>query len=571
MQNLSQGNPAQTLLGLLTSAVQALQSGDPAAAETPARKALSLAPTNPDCHLIMATISHNLNRPEDAETHYVSSLRLKPGNVRALINLGMLQLNDGRGEEAVPHLEKAVKLDSGSVEARHYLARALAQAGRLEEAVDQFAVVEKALPQNVELLLGYARAAFEMKGFSLALDLLQRVLDLEPNNHDALHRLGEIHAAQGDFDAAEAAYRAALKISPEDLSTLSKLSAIRRLDDSDIEALEANMQDLGSLKEPEQVTLLFVMGAQFEKTREFERAYKAYQQANDLLDVGSDYDPRKKSQYFEQLTMATVGAEIAEWPKGSDSAAPVFIVGMPRSGTTLVEQILAAHPAVLAGGEQTTMPQDIVALMQNDARYTPSVEDLNTEQLNGLAALYLEQLPEEAEEFERVTDKMPGNVELLPLIVRMFPNAKIILCRRHPMDVAWSIFKHRFRSELNYATSLSNIAHQQNLTCSFMDHWTAEVPNRSLEICYELLTADFEAHARKIIDFVGLDWDDACLEPHSVERAVQTASMWQVRQPVYQTSVGQWRNYENQLASTKEALSDIVSGYEAKVERGLRT
>lgn len=571
MQNLSQGNPAQTLLGLLTNAVQALQSGDPVAAETPARKALSLAPKNPDCHLIMATISHNLNRPEEAETHYVSSLRLKPDNVRALINLGMLQLNDGRGDEAVPHLQKAVKLDSDSVEARHYLARALAQAGRLEEAVDQFAVVEKVLPDNVDLLLGYARAKFEMKGFTLALDLLQRVLDLEPDNHDALNRLGEIHAAQGDFDAAEAAYRAALKVSPGDLGTLSKLSAIRRLDDGDMEVLEANMLDFGTLKELEQVTLLFVMGTQFEEKQEFERAFKAYQQANDLLEAGSDYDAWKKSQYFEQLTLATVGAEITDWPKGSDSTAPVFIVGMPRSGTTLVEQILAAHPAVLAGGEQTTMTKDIVTLMKDDARFTPSVEDLNTDQLNDLAARYLEYLPEEAGAFERVTDKMPGNVELLPLIVRMFPNAKIILCRRHPMDVAWSIFKHRFHSDLNYATSLTNIAHQQKLTCSFMDHWIAEAPNRSLEICYELLTADFETHARKIVDFVGLEWDDACLEPHSVERAVHTASMWQVRQPVYQSSVGQWRSYEKQLSGTKEALSDIVSNYEAKVERGLGT
>ena len=567
MQNLSQNNPAQQLIGLLTAAVQALQSGNASAAESPARKALSLAPSNPDCHLIMATVCHNLDRPHDAERHYAESLRLKPDNARALTNLGMLQLNDGRGAEAVPHLRKAVTLDPKAVEARHYLARALAQSGQFREAVEQFALVERALPQDVDMLLGYARAAADMTDHPRALALLQRVLDLQPDNTDALSRMAEIHALSGNFDDAEAAHRKVLALSPRDIGTFANLSAIRRLTGEDFDGLEAILQDTNSLKEIEHVSLLFVMGAHHEKSGDYDRAFAAYHRANETLDASSDYVPANKTEHFEQLTLATVGSEIPDWPRGHETEAPIFIVGMPRSGTTLVEQILAAHPCVFAGGEQDSMPNDIVALINEDERYTSSVEDLNAEQLGELAEHYLGLLPEGAGEFARVTDKMPGNLEMLPLIVRMFPNARIILCRRHPMDVAWSIYKQRFSAKVSYATSLASIAHQQNLSCAFMDHWIAQVPTRTLEVCYELLVDDFESHARKIIDFAGLEWHDACLEPHSVERVVQTASLWQVRQPVYRSSVGQWRHYEKHLAGTRDALAGVIAGYEAKLEQ----
>ena len=238
---------------------------------------------------------------------------------------------------------------------------------------------------------------------------------------------------------------------------------------------------------------------------------------------------------------------------------------MPRSGTTLVEQILAAHPSVFAGDEQYTMRRDVAVLMSEDERYTPLVEALNSEQARELGEVYLGHLPAESEAFPRVTDKMPGNVELLPLIVRMFPRARIILCRRHPMDVAWSIYKHKFLRKISYSTSLKNICHQQILTCAYMDHWMAEVPDRSLEVCYEMLTSDFETYARKIVDFVGLEWHDACLEPHTIKRAVTTASLWQVRQPVSQSSVGAWRNYEDQLSEAAALLSELKSSYEAKL------
>lgn len=567
MQNLSQNNPAQQLMGLLTAAVQALQSGNASAAESPAKKALSLAPSNPDCHLIMATVCHNLDRTRDAERHYAESLRLKPDNARALTNLGMLQLNDGRGAAAIPHLKKAVSIEPQSMEARHYLARALAQDGQFSEAVEQFALLEPAMPQDINMLLGYARAVADMADHPRALKLLKRVLDLQPDNTDALSRSGEIYGLLGQFDDAEAAHRRVLAHSPRDIGSFAKLSAIRRLADEDFDVLEQLLNDVTSLKEIEHVSLLFVMGAQFEKEGAYDRAFAAYQRANQIPDADSDYSPANKNDHFEQLTLATVGSEVPDWPRGHETEAPVFIVGMPRSGTTLVEQILAAHPLVFAGGEQQSMTTDIVGLMNNDARYTPLVEELNADQLRDLAEHYLNLLPEGAWEAERVTDKMPGNLEVLPLIVRMFPNAKIILCRRHPMDVAWSIYKQRFSSKLNYATNLSSIAHQQKLSCAFMEHWKAETPDRTLEVCYERLTEDFEAHARKIIDFVGLEWHDDCLEPHSVERVVQTASLWQVRQPVYRSSVGQWRNYETHLADLRDAQAALIAEYEAKLEQ----
>jgi tetratricopeptide (TPR) repeat protein len=566
MQNLSQNRSAQELVGLLTQAVQALQSGDPAGAEGPARKALSIAPSNPDCLLIMATVSHNLNRLEDAEQYYAASLRLKPDNPRALTNLGHLQLNGGRGAEAVTHLERAVRLDPKVPDARHYLARAYAQSGQLEPAAEQFSALAQGAPGDLEILTGYAQVMTDLKRNTEALELWQRAADLQPDDAKILDRLGTAHAVQGDFDTAETLLRRVIGLKPGDLNAYYRLSAIRRLTEDDMDVLQDSMQEPGDLSKDEHAALLFVMGAHFEETEEYARAFEAVSQANTLLDPDSNYNAQAKEEYFEQLVLATVRDEVEFWPKGHDSAQPVFIVGMPRSGTTLVEQILAAHPSVYAGGEQTTIGEKVVDLMKSDERYTPSVEELDAEQARGLADHYLANLPEASVQYGRVTDKLPGNVQLLPLISRMFPNARIILCRRHPMDVTWSIFKHRFARIMDYSTNLANIAHYQNLTCAFMDHWATEVPERSFEICYELLIADFEAHARKIIDFVGLEWHDACLAPHAVDRSVNTASLWQVRQPVYQTSVGQWSNYDSELAETHALLADLIDGYEAKLD-----
>lgn len=552
------------LVGLLTRAVESLQRGDPRGAEAAARRALKLAPGNPDCHLIAATALHNLGRLDEAKTHYAESLRLKPGNPRVLTNLGLLQLNAGEGAEAVRSLQQAVELAPDALEARHYLARALGLARRFHDAVDEFALVHEKVPNDLAVITGYARALRSVERVADALAVLLRGEELHGDDADIQLELAGCHAALGDFDEAEAAARRAIRLQPDKTTAYKQLSNYRRLTGADVEALEALLGREAELAEGERADLHYALGMVHDQNGRHTEAFQAIATANAIKDRAGTYDREATAEYFEHLANASVRDPAQPWPEGDPSDKPIFIVGMPRSGTTLVEQILAGHPEVLAGGEQSTMPDGVVRLMSSDARYTPEVEALNAGQLAELARYYLDHLPDGADTAKRVTDKLPANVRYLPLIARLFPNARFILCHRHPMDITWSIFKHGFADNIAFSTSLANIAHTLTMVWDFMDHWLQQSPENALEVCYEQLVRDFEPGARRIVAFAGLEWDAACLEPHKVDRTVRTASLWQVRQPVFSSSIGAWRNYAQELAETEATLAETIAAYEAR-------
>lgn len=565
MSGLSKVSPTNSLASLLTRAVESLQRGDVANAATASRKALRLAPSNPDCHLVLATALHNMGKLSDAKHHYSESLRLKPDNPRVLTNLGMLQLNSGEGEQAVANLEKAVHLAPDAIDARHYLARALALVGQFHDALQHFSVVLERAPDDVDVLIGYARVLRSVERVEEALEVQKNAVRLRPDD-DSIHRdLASNYAAKGQFDEAEAAARESIRLKPTKMQAYKQLSNYRRLSDADVTILEEHLSRSADLPATDRAALLFTMGTVFERRDDFAKAFEVISAANAIEDINSDYDGERAEEYYELLTSAVGGEGESAAATGHPSEKPIFIVGMPRSGTTLVEQILAGHPSVVAGGEQRTMPDGVVRLMNDDTRYTPVLDALDADQLQSLAEYYLDHLPSGSDTALRVTDKLPGNIRNLVLISRMFPNARFILCRRHPMDVAWSIFKHGFADKLNFATSLDNIAHVQNLACAFMDHWAAEMPERSHEVWYEDLVQNFEQGARRLVDFAGLEWDDACLDTHKTERQVLTASLWQIRQPVFTSAIGNWRNYQDELSETREKMSEIIEKHEARI------
>ena len=563
MSALSGTTSTNKLVTLLTKAVETIQQGDLAGAERYARSALQIAPSNPDCHLILATVLHNRGHVADAKRHYAQSLSLKPGNARALINLGLLQLNTSEADQAVENLEKALELMPDSVEARHYYARALASDRRYFEANRQFEEVLKAAPGDPDVLSGYARALRAEGRVDDALNASLEALERKPDD-DAIHRdLAANYAAKGDFDAAETEARTSLRLAPAKTAAYKQLGAYRRISDDDIAQMEELASQPDTLSSEDRAALFYALGVEQEKKGAYDRAFDLLSSANRINEQQAGYNRQEKEEYFEALTAASAAEQEAEWPQGHDSDKMIFIVGMPRSGTTLVEQILSAHPAVFAGGELPTMPQGVERLMRDDSRYTTAVGSLDSKQLKELGQFYLDRLPEGAAAAMRVTDKLPGNITSLPLIARMFPNARIVLCRRHPLDVAWSIFKHGFAENLDFATSLANIAHMQNLVCGFMDYWAQEMPGRTHQVWYEKLVTDTEAGARALVEFAGLDWDDACLRPQDSVRSVMTASLWQVRQPVFSTSVGSWTNFEQHLEEVRQEMREHIEAHEA--------
>ena len=239
----------------------------------------------------------------------------------------------------------------------------------------------------------------------------------------------------------------------------------------------------------------------------------------------------------------------------------MFIVGMPRSGTTLTEQILASHPQVAAGGELKALwriMQRAEKIAQQDDASRRQLEALNPETINAEAAEYLAALSRVSRTADRVTDKMPHNFQALGTIALMFPNARVIHCVRSPMDTCLSCYTHRFNEGHAYANDLATLGLYYREYARLMDYWRAVLPIRMLESRYEDLIADQEGASRRLIAFLDLEWDDACLDFHKTQGTVRTLSRLQVRQPLYGSSVAQWKRYEKHLGPLKEALGDLA-------------
>jgi hypothetical protein len=302
----------------------------------------------------------------------------------------------------------------------------------------------------------------------------------------------------------------------------------------------------------EEANLRFAMGKYCDDVDDFADAFKNFKRGNELLKTAAeDYDRQGHSTFIDGLmriysreAISTIGAP------GSSSAKPVFVVGMPRSGTSLAEQIIASHPAAFGAGELNFW----AALMKKDEQQLTRAV-LSEPARPRVAEEYLRILEGFSANASRVIDKAPVNAEFLGLIYSVFPNARVIYMQRDPIDTCLSCYFQQFLTGLNYTFDLSDLVHYYREHQRIIAHWRAVLPpGFILDVPYEELVADQETWSRKMLDFIGLEWDPQCLEFHTNKRRVTTASAWQVRQKVYQSSVARWRNYEKFIGPLK-ALS----------------
>jgi hypothetical protein len=306
------------------------------------------------------------------------------------------------------------------------------------------------------------------------------------------------------------------------------------------------------LDDDDEANLRFSLGKAYDDLGEYEKAIQHFDHANRLRQRGTSFNRGARDHLADRLVAKfTADFFSRNVALGSDCELAVLVLGMPRSGTTLVEQILSSHPAVAAGGELTFWNESISTFRADEAgRIDPSWA-------SKIAGDYRSLLTTIAPTAQRVTDKMPHNFHHLGLIHAVFPRARIIHCRRHPVDTCLSIYFQDFARAMHFAYDRDNLVAAYRQYLKLMAHWRSVLPaDRFLEIQYEELVADREAMTRKMIAFCGLDWDDACLHSERNPRSVRTASVWQARQPVYKTSVARWRRYEPWLGSLRELLPD---------------
>jgi tetratricopeptide (TPR) repeat protein len=533
-----------------------LQLGRSAEALASFQKALTLKPNDATLHSSLGNAHLQLRRPHEAAESYRRAIALQPDLSSAQANLGMALLQLSRFEEAVARFRRAIELRPNFAEAHNFLGQAWRSLGRYDEAVASHRAALAIKPDYAEAHNDLGIGLRLLGRTAEAEESCQRSLELNPNAPITLVTLAEAQADKGEFAAAEQLFQRALTLQPDLVQAFTGIAYVRKFTADDTawrEAAERLLQQ-PPLEHQDATLLHYALGKYFDDLQHYDEAFQQYQHANEI-----------KKQHFERYkpeeTAATIDAFIQIYsrgwieqarPDGTASTRPVFIVGMPRSGTSLAEQILASHPQVFGAGELMFWSNAANASLAR-ARRGEAVEARQ-----GLYARdYLQLLGRLSADAQRVIDKMPGNFMHLGLLHAALPEARIIHMRRDPIDTCLSIYFQNFSGVIAYANDLHDLAHYYQQYRRIMQHWESVLPaDHILDVSYEALVADPERSTRRMLEFIGLPWDARCLEFQQNSRSVVTTSRWQVRQKINNTSVARWRRYQQHLEPLMSLLQE---------------
>ncbi len=552
------------------SARRAHAQGQLKEAERHCRWILKRYPEHPDILHLLALVMKDSGRPEAAIDLLERALKQRPDDPVCLNNLGNVLRAQNRFSEAIARYQAALRLDSEYVSAHYNLGVALMANSKPDQALSCFQRVLAKHPDDADAWSQLGTVYLDLGRDEEAIKAGRRAVALDPESDDAWNELGLAHADRGEFEDALRCYRRALEIQPGHVKAALNLARVQRFEtgnEPDITLIENVLKQKKPTSGP-LGDLHFALGKINDDCGRYAKAFEHYQEANrkraERIKYNEDDIEEKTTRLIETFDARFFKERLGF---GDSSELPVFIVGMPRSGTTLVEQVLAAHPRVHAAGELLDINMLAGGLKQrlrSSSDYPECVREIDAAQSRQLALEYLSGLRQRAPDASRITDKLPGNFLLLGLIGLLLPAARVVFCRRHPLDVALSIYFTDFRTGHHYSYVLEDIAANFQQFTRLMDHWCQVIPSPLHEVRYEDVVAEPEAQIRALLAFVGLEWDSRCLEFQNVNRPVHTASAWQVRQPLYASSVGRWRRYEQHLKTLKTALGPLVkeAGYD---------
>ena len=530
---------------------------------------------------------------------YEKVLAINANYTETLSNLGAVLVESDRADEAVPILERGLDLSPNSVELHSNLGLAYLKQEKFERAKNQFDFALGLQPHYATALTGLAAVLSEFDDLNGAEDLLkraieidpkkidaycqlgivqmqqgkstdaqlafQRALDIDPRSTDALAGLGNLSLEFGRPDEAEDLLKKAIAIDPENIDARFHLSQVRKVqpNDENLLALESFIHNGEKLSDTKKISLYYALGKSYEDTNNFDKAFENFARGAQLKRSKLKYDADADERFIQNI-ISTIDRQLFEELRGGgdNSTVPIFVLGMPRSGTTLTEQIIASHPQVFGAGELPDLAEIIQApsIDKPVLPFPKSVAEVSAVQLKEWGAQYVERIKRYAPGAQRITDKMPSNYLLMGLIPLILPNAKIIHVRRDPADTCLSCFTRLFNRHQEMTYDLGELGRSYVNYALLMEHWKKILPAGSfLEVRYEDLVADIEGQAKRLIDYCDLSWDDRCLLFYKNKRTIRTASVTQVRQPIYNSSVGRWRNYEKQLMPLLIELKKLPS------------
>tara|TARA_Y100001960_G_scaffold317026_1_gene384794 strand:- start:7486 stop:9057 length:1572 start_codon:yes stop_codon:yes gene_type:complete len=493
-------------------------------AEVCLHKALEQAPNHPDAlHLLGLAAKQRGNN--DEAIHWIQrALEEIPDQPIFLNNLANILLDGSDIEAAINHYRHAISVDPDYADAHFNLGIAFAQRGQTQDAIASY----------------------------------RQTLALDGDRLAALHNLGGALESLGCVAEALVEYRTAVAKSPSYARAYYRIATLSNtaIDQSELRAME-NLLSTVAPNSDDAIHLHFGLARAYANIGRPDDAFRQWEMGNKAKRATYVYDVRDAQHFHERIAKAFSSELLNELEhRGSDSDVPIFVVGMPRSGTTLVEQILASHPKVAAAGELSYL-RDIsrkLSAPMTDMKFPEIINSLGARDFRTFASEYLGKLCNWAPTMPHIVDKMPGNFLYIGLIKLMFPKSKIIHCVRDPVATCFSCYTQLFNSPQRFAYDLTDLGLYHSSYRHLMRHWHQITPGSIFNLKYEDMVDDQEAETRSLLKFCNLDWDDSCLQFHKTDRAVRTASALQVRQPIYKESLSSWHKYKVHLDPLFAAL-----------------
>lgn len=518
--------------------------------------------------IAQAAAHHRAGRLEEAEAIYREILRRDPRNLEALRLLALVAVRAEHYGQAEKLLMRAVEIAPDFLAAWVDLSHAQLERQDLQAAL---ASIERAVllnPGSANVRISLANVQGRSGRHDQAIETYRRAIELNPDLPGAYLGLGNTLKTVGRQAEAVEAYRHAAALRA-DMSeawwSLSNLKTFRFTDD-EIETMQRQLE-VPELSDEARVQFCFALAKACEDRGDYPRAFELYERGNHFRRAQENYDPVQTEVINERIMKVFDADFLARHSnRGHPDPAPIFVVGLPRSGSTLIEQILASHSRVDATHELPEVGRLIQQINRNRkdrVTYPEAVCDFTDEDWAAFGRSYIEQTRQHRRDAPHFVDKMPNNFASIGLISLALPNARFINTRRHPLDTCLSCYKQLFARGQPFTYDLTELGEYYLQYDRMMAHWHATLPGRVLDVQYESVVADQGTQTRRLLEFCGLPWEDACLRYYETERAIRTASSEQVRRPIYNSAIGVWRRYIRELAPLIEILRPVLAALPA--------
>ncbi|MCP5380968.1 MAG: sulfotransferase [Kordiimonadaceae bacterium] len=509
---------------------------------------------HPALHM-MGQLAFQKGNDEIAKQYFLRAVSLNGDIAQYHRDLAEAFFYLGKLKEALATINRSVQLNPNDAKAHFIAGNILMNAGAHEPAIKAFEQTIKLYPDH-EFAHNNLGSLYEEKNFiAKAKHEYETAVKINPGNVIAQNNLATLLVAESEIEAAKVILNNLIKIKPDYIEAHYNLSALKQYkpDDPHIGILKSLFENIDNIPIDNKIKLHFCLGKVYSDLKDYENAFQHYQSGNKLNRSTYDYSKEEVKKTAEKIktVFSKNYFEQNEKPKTSD-VIPIFVVGMPRSGTSLVEQILASHSKIDAGGELLFLNE---LIHQNFNKFPDDLEKKSYDELEKIGHDYINKVKSFYPDTKYIVDKMPGNFQYAGLITKIFAKAFIVNTVRNPLDCCLSNFTQLFRHTIPYTSDLAELGHYFNIYADLMAHWQTVLPKGILyNISYEDIISNLEKEARKLIGFIGLNWESECLTFYKNKNIVRTASAAQVRKPVYGSSIEKWRVYEKHLPPLFNAL-----------------